>query len=675
VPAKKIRSGAVREAAADPSTGAWRKHVWRVAALWILVFVAYSNSFDAGLVFDNAAIIAGDPRIHAATAQSLHQIFTGQYWYDNTTSGLYRPLTTLSYLFNYAVLGDELNPQGYHAVNLALHELNVLLVYALGLLIFENTASAFALAALWGLHPLLTESVTNIVGRADLLAAFGVFAGILCYIRGRSAPSGKRLPWVAATAGALTIGLFSKENAAILPALMILYDVTWPRKQDWRDRAVAYGSLVIPFAAFFLLRSQLHPKLVVPFSENPLFNAGFFTARLTAIKVIGKYLWIFFWPARLSADYSFNAVPLFGWRLANWEDAKTLIALAACAGLVLLAILSWRRNKYLFFFVCFFLLTLAPTSNLFLPIGSIMAERFMYIPALGLAGCVVIAIRKIAAAASLPRRSLEWAALALACLLLTLRTYARNADWHDDLTLWTSAVNACPQSARPHNNLGNALLEKSDVNGAIAEFEAALRIRPDYGEAHYNLGKALAQTPARLPEAIAEYQEALRDPPDYSPRVHYSNVHISLGNALARIPGRLPDAIVEYQAALQVDGASASAHYNLGNALARTPGRTADAISEWQAALRIQPDLAPAHYNLGIVYSQDPARLQDALAEYQAALRLNPENAEAHYNLAKVLLQIPDHSADAISELETALRIHPDSQWQRMLEELRARLR
>ena len=201
-----------------------------------------------------------------------------------------------------------------------------------------------------------------------------------------------------------------------------------------------------------------------------------------------------------------------------------------------------------------------------------------------------------------------------------------------------------------------------------------MRIRPYYGEAHYNLGKALAQTPSRLPEAIAEYQTALRDPPT-TPREFITATSTSVSGTRWRESRKIAGGDRRISGGVAGGWRSASAHYNLGNALARTPGRTADAISEWQAALRIQPDLAQAYYNLGIVYSQDPSRLQDAIAEYQAALRLNPENAEGHYNLAMVLLRIPDHSADAISELETALRIHPDSQWQRMLEELRARLR
>ena len=276
-------------------------------------------------------------------------------------------------------------------MNLALHAVNVSLVYLLGMLILGASLPALALAALWGVHPLLTESVTNVVGRADLLAAFGVLAGLLCYVKSASATGRRKLLWLAAMVVAQTVGIFSKENAAILPGIMLLYDLTWRKRAAWRGRALAYAALLLPLAAFFWLRAAFPMHILARFGDNPLISAGFWTARLTAVKVIGKYLWLFLWPARLSADYSYNAVPLFGWQPADWEDAKALIALALCLGATVLAVLWYRTRKPLFFFIVFFFAALAPASNLAILIGSIMAERFLYLPSIGLAGCVVAA--------------------------------------------------------------------------------------------------------------------------------------------------------------------------------------------------------------------------------------------------------------------------------------------
>jgi len=641
----------------------WRRHGLRLLAIWGLILIAYSNSFQAALVFDNASIIERDPRIRQATAQNIASILTGGYRYVNATDGLYRPLTTFSYLLNYAVFGNGPHPAGYHWVNLVVHQINVALVYALAVATLGETAPAGALAAIWGLHPLLTESVTNIVGRADLLAAFGVLAGLLCHVRGASAAGRRKLAWWAGVAAAQAVGLFSKESAVVLPAVMLLYDLTWFDRAAWRARAPAYGALALPFAAFFYLRGQIHPHMLITFAENPLVRAGFWTARLTAVKVMGKLLWLFVWPARLSADYSFNAVPLFGWRLWNREDAKALVALAVLLSAAILALLpAFRRRRAarpMIFLLVFFFVAALPTSNLIILIGSIMAERFLYLPSVGLAGFVVAAIYALGQRLPLRRPAtarVAWAALGAVCLAFAARTYARNLDWKDELSLWTSAVDVCPESAKAHYNLGKTLEPlPGRLPDAIAEYRAALRIDPADGEAHNNLGNALARIPGRLPEAIAEYQAALRLEPDRA------QPHNNLGNILAGIPGRLPEAIAEYQAALRIEPGNAEVHYNLANALLRLPGRAPEAIAEYRAALRIDPDHADAHTNLGNALSGVPGGLPEAIAEYRAALRIEPDLASAHINLATALSGLPDGLPEAIAEYRAALRIRPDS--------------
>jgi tetratricopeptide (TPR) repeat protein len=318
---------------------------------------------------------------------------------------------------------------------------------------------------------------------------------------------------------------------------------------------------------------------------------------------------------------------LFGWRVSSWEDAKAIVALAICLGAALLAVLlavRWHRTgKPLLFFLVFFFVALSPTSNLIILIGSIMAERFLYLPSVGLAGCVVAAVRALGQGRFLQRPAAAraaWAALGLVCLAFTARTYARNFDWQDDRSLWASAVDVCPGSARPHYNLGIELERLPyGLPEAIAEYQAALRIEPDFAEAHVNLGNALAQTPGRLPEAIAEYQAALRIRPDYA------DAHDALGNALVQTPGRLPEAIAEYQAALRSEPDRAPVHYNLANALSRAPSRLPEAIAEYQAALRSEPDFVEAHVNLGNTLARMPGRLPEAIAEYEAALRIRPD--------------------------------------------------
>ncbi|HXS95550.1 MAG TPA: tetratricopeptide repeat protein [Candidatus Limnocylindrales bacterium] len=635
-------------------------HALRLLAICGLLLVAYSNSFQSGLVFDNAPIIGQDPRIRHVTAANLAAIATGSYRYSNPSVGLYRPLTTFSYLVNYAVLGNELRPAGYHAVNLALHCANVALVYAIGIAVFAEAAPAFALAALWGVHPVLSESVTNIVGRADLLAALGVLAGLLLYLKAPSVPSRLKPLWFAGLCISQAAGIFSKESAAVLPGLMLLCDLTCRNRPAWRSRAYAWSAVAIPLAAYFYLRAQLHQHMAIPFADNPLVHAGFWTARLTAFKVIGNFLWLFLWPARLSADYSFNAVPLFG-QASGWQDAATLIALALCvSAAALIAVLAMRgqARKPAFFFLAFFFVALAPTSNLIILIGSIMAERFLYLPAVGLSGAAVaVILAAVRRGLRTPRSSrAAWAAAAVACCALAARTYARNLDWKDELSLWTSAVAVVPDSAKAHYDLAKALeATPGRAIEAIAEYRESLRIDPGHADVHDNLANALSAIPGHMPEAIAEYQAALRTQPDRA------EPHNDLANALAGIPGRLPDAIAEYRAALRIQPSNPEVHYNLANALLRLPGGESEAIAEYRAALSIDPNHADARENLAGALGRTPAGLPAAIAQYREALRIRPESATAHIGLANALAATPGGLRNAIAEYQAALRIRPDS--------------
>src|SRR5262245_56631618 len=202
------------------------RHALLLAAIVGFTFCVYSNSFDALFLVDNDPIILKDIRIQSVTSSHIHRILTDQNW-PLAVAGLYRPLTTLSYLFNYAVLGNGPNPPGYHWLNLILHAVNIGLVYAVGLAIFERTPAAFLLAALWGVHPVLTESVTTIVGRADLLAALAVLAALLAHRKAVEAARGRKAVWLATLALVTAAGMFSKESAIVVLAVLALYDFTF----------------------------------------------------------------------------------------------------------------------------------------------------------------------------------------------------------------------------------------------------------------------------------------------------------------------------------------------------------------------------------------------------------------------------------------------------------------
>ncbi len=459
------------------------KHALLLAAVIGFTLLAYANSFHTPFLVDNAEIILNDTRVHAATLTHLHRILTEQYW-ETSNTGLYRPLTTLSFLFNYAVLGNGADPYGYHWFNFILHAVNIALVYALGLAVFKRIPAALLLSALWGLHPVLTESVTNIVGRSDMLAAFSVLAGLLCHRKVLDATGVRRAAWLVAIGLAAAAGIFSKESAIVLLAVFAIYDFTFGRAATWRSRLPSYAAAAIPCLVYFYMRSQALaglPHLATPFYENPLLGAGFWTARITAVKVIGRYFGLLLWPARLSWDYGYNEVPLFGWGLRSWEDWKAIAAMLGCVAVAIVVLRSWRSHLPLLFGAAFFFVTLAPMSNLVVLIGAIMGERFLYLPSVGFAVAVVWALAALWQRVPATRPAYRYAAGAGLSLLLVgcaARTYDRNADWLDPQRFWLSGAAAAPDSYKTNMAAATntALATQEDVVRSIGYANRALAI-------------------------------------------------------------------------------------------------------------------------------------------------------------------------------------------------------
>jgi tetratricopeptide (TPR) repeat protein len=493
-----------------------------VLPLCALTLLGYSNSFHTGFVLDNKGLLLDDPRIRDATPENADLIFQHTYWWPTGEAGLYRPLTTLSYLFNYAILGDRDQPEGYHWVNLLLHITNVLLVYALALRLMRVFWPPVFIAALWAVHPASTESVTNIVGRADLLAALAVLSGFLMYLKSAEATGWSRWAWLAGLAIVTTIGIFSKESAVAILPVIALYEVTWWKERP-PHRAAFYGCLatLLPIAAMLYRRSVVlaaSPAAEFPFTDNPIAGADWWTGRLTAIKVMARYLWLTVWPARLSVDYSYNQIPLAHGSFEDWLAYITVFAAVAAV------ILLYRWNRTAFFLAGFAFLNLLPASNLLFPIGTIMADRLLYLPSFGLLGCLVLAIYALA---QRPRMAaVPPIVLCIAAAGFAVRTWMRNPDWQTDLTMATAGVSASPNSFKLHESLAVSLFESdpahANIDQVIAEEEKSValldslpeaRSRPEpYRSAgyYYLLKGDQLHDHGSVESAAAAYQRAVR---------------------------------------------------------------------------------------------------------------------------------------------------------------------
>ena len=450
--------------------------------------MVYGNTFGLGFALDAVGIVQGDPRVHAVTAENLAHIFQYDYWWPSSVDTLYRPFTTLSFLFNYAVLGNADKAAGYHVLNVLLHMANVVLVFQLSSRLLGDRASAFFAAALWSVHPVLTESVANIAGRADLLATLAVLGGLLLY---------DRILSVQRWRGSVVDCSQSRSSACSPKKARRCCSVscccgTWfaaragleegrgewrrmrPSRADWPScwRRDSRCSRRRRFRRCHLL-------------DNPLRGRGFLVARWTAIKMIGMDLLLLVWPVHLSSERVFaQIVP------AAFSDAAAWLALAVSAAILTAVIARYRKDRPLFWAAGMFAIALLPVSNLVLLIGATMAERFLYLPSVGFA---------IAAAALLYRLKERIPVRAVAMVLVALlavRTFARNFDWKDNLTLAQADVSSAPRSARLQEMLASSLFAQDparNLDAAIAHGEAAweiLRVLPP--------GRIYQQTPARL---------------------------------------------------------------------------------------------------------------------------------------------------------------------------------
>jgi protein O-mannosyl-transferase len=624
------------------SSNARRWPVWVAAVLIVLAgAVAYRNSFDVPLLFDDEVSIRDNPSIHdlAQLGRVLTpppKVFTGG-----------RPLLNLSFALNYAWGGTAV--RGYHAVNLLIHVLAGLTLFGLARRLlqsprvperFQQAALplSLAIALLWLLHPVQTESVTYLSQRAESLMGLWYLLTLYGALRAASADNAWR--WAAVAISACLLGMATKEAMVTAPALVVLLDRAFVYdsfRQAWHRRRQLYLGLVATwlFLAWLMLSSHLSAR-GVGFSQG----VAWWTYARAELRVVVKYLQLALWPHPLVFDYGEEMY------LASWFQALpyAAVVLALLAAVVAAA----RRSLALGVLGGTFFLLIAPSSSV-VPIAvQPMAESRLYLPL-----APVITIVVLAAYRFVGRKALL--GLGLAALGLGALTVARNRDYRSAASIWEDTVAKRPDSARAHNSFGKVLeSQPGRLPYAIAHFETSLRIKPDDAIVHNNLGMALSRVPGRTPEAVAHYEAALRIKP------HYAYAHNNLANILAQQPQALPMAYAHYETAVRLEPDNPQFHFNFGLALAQTPARLPEAIAHYETALRLKPNFTDAYRSLGLAIESQPGRLAEAIAHFQMALRLDPGDAVTHYHLGNALMMTDARQPEAIRQFQIALRLKPD---------------
>ena len=646
----------------------WRFPAWLPAVMLALLTTAlywpathhdFVNYDDDKYVTDNHHVASG------LTLENIRWAFRSGY------AANWHPLTWLSHMLDCDLFG--LNPWGHHLTNVLLHALNAALVFALLRRMTGATWRSLLAAALFAVHPLRVESVAWVAERKDVLSGCLGLVALIFYARYAevqrqareprgvrretgNTPRASRIPpsiFYLLSLLFFALGLMSKPMLVTWPLVMLLLDY-WPLRRFEPSPLTAQPSALdsqlstalrlvrekIPFFVLAALASVV--AWVAQRQEGAMASSASLTlgARSgNALISYCRYLGKMFWPTDLGVFYPHPG---------HWPLGKVL-----AAGALLLsvsAILWGQRRRYPFLLVgwLWFCGTLVPVIGLAQVGVQALADRYTYIPSLGLLVLAVWGAHELARRWQYGVIALSVAACAAIALCVEL-TRQQLGYWKDSEALFRHALDVTANNSTARNNLGVALEKRGQTEEAFRQYQEAIRLEPGYAKARINLGNALCKK-GEIDKAISQYQEAVRLRPDDA------DAYYNLGNALGR-KGQTDEAIRQFQDAIRLKPDDAEARNNLGLALDRK-GQTDEAIRQYQEAIRLKPDYAKAHSNLGIALDRK-GQTGEAMSQFQEAIRLKPDYAEAHNGLGVALVK--EGQADkALGQFQEAVRLKPD---------------
>jgi FOG: TPR repeat len=615
-----------------------------VAATWVVfgqtVHYEFVNFDDDIYVYENLRITSG------LTLQGIRWAFSHSYCY------YWAPLPALSHMLDCQLYG--FSPGSHHLVSVLLHGATAVLLF----LVFREMTGALwrsaFVAVVFAIHPLRVESVAWITERKDVLS--GLFfvltlGAYVSYVRNLGGKGSQARYLVVAFLFAM--GLMSKPPSLVmLPLVLLLLDF-WPLSRfgqpvsagtpaeriRGKDSFSVLKGLVIEKIPLFAVSAVSCAVTILTANTVPVEQRSIGARLANAIVSYTAYLGQTFYPADLAVFYPFPASGI-----PSWKILSSLVLLAS----VTVGVFVLRRSqRYLVVGWLWYLGMLIPMIGLIQVGAQARADRFTYLPQIGLLLLIAWAMGDLCA--SLRHRCAVLGAGALmAVAALMACAHLQASHWKNSESLWRHILACTSSNNVAHNNLGTALLQMGRVDEAAIHFQKALEVQPQYAEARNNLGNVFFQK-GRIDEAVADYQRALEINPKL-PLARYN-----LGVAFLQ-KGRVSEAAGHFQGALQIEPDFVKAHYNLGITLVQL-GRVSEAIGHYNKALEINPNYAEAEYNLGIALLQI-GRLNEAVSHYNKALVINPNYVEAHNNLGTALVQL-GRVSDALAHFQRAMEIDP----------------
>ena len=560
-----------------------------------MTLTAYVPAMQGGFVWDDDAYVTQNPLLTAP--DGLQRI-----WFSTHQQSQYFPLVYTTLRFERTLWG--LNPIGYHIVNVLLHGLNALLVWA----VLRRLAlpGAWLAAAIWALHPVNVESAAWITELKNTQSTLFYLLALLAWMRFAAEETERAWRFYALALVLYALALFSKTIACTLPAAMLL--VLWVQKKPigWR-RCVE----VVPFVILGLAMGLLSVWWEAHLGNYRELNYTFsYSERLLiATRALWFYAAKLVWPTRLAFSYA-------RWEI-NARDPWQYTWLIGCLAVAWL--LWWRRSAWgraPVAAIAFFVAALSPLLG-FIPLYTFrftfVADHYQYLASIGLLTLFTAVAMRQTETWQVARNT-RWALSCSVLLVLGTLTWRQAGLYRDAETLWRDTVAKNPDSFIANDNLGAILLLRGELEPATALFERAIRSKPDFADGHNNLG-LVRHRQGRLDEAVSFFREALRCDPSF------------------------------------VD-----AHNNLGILLAQQ-GRSSEALEHFHEAVRIRPSFANAHRNLGLTL-EGLGRTNEAAGEYRETLRLTPDAQDVEERLAWILATDPDsgvrNGAEAVRLSEAA---------------------
>ena len=628
--------------------------------------ILYANTFSNEFVWDDDALIKENTYIKSW--HHISDIFSKDLYYHKCGANYYRPTQSLSFMLDYHLW--RLKPFGYHLTNMILHILCAcILFFLINTISNGNQKLSLITSLIFITHPVHTQAVTYISGRADPLAGLFFLLSIFLYIKSSRKRS---TPIYLCSIFSFILALLSKESALVLPFVLMLYDAIFNRSlRSAKYRYMHFFTVIIAYISLrlFFVSFRANHSLFIGADTN------LYLRFLTSFKITESYLRMLFFPLDLHMD-----------RSLPWADSilnrDILLSIILLTLLLVFTFRISKHSKIALFGTGWFLINLFPVSGI-PPLKAVIAEHWMYLPSIGLFLAITELCLKMLSNKSAFKQTAASSLFIIIITFFSITTINRNRDWKNPIIFYQKTLQYVPDSPRLHNNIGNVYMKSNQIQKAIYHYKKAIELKPDYAMAYNNLGlvyskqgehnlqiscfkKAIELKPDYATAynnlglvydehsghnlQISYFKKAIELRPDYA--TAYNNLGVVYGEA-----GEYNLQISCFKKAVELKSDYAEAYYNLGIAYGKS-GKHNLQISCFKNAIKFKDDYTSAYNNLASIYEQ-LGELEKAVQYCEKAIKFNPDNAMTYYNLGAIYDKL-GKLQEAIQCYEKSISLSPD---------------